>query len=260
MHIAVPGSTQTFDARHYWARRLTDGAQLAATGTRPFGEDYQLWLYRLKEAAVRRAISQCRGDVSGADVLNVGCGWGYFEPLFAQWGAAQVTGIDFVESTVQALKARGGPFEYHTGDIGGALPAALTGRTFDVVTAIDVLYHLVDERAFVRAVRNLCSLCRPDGGMLVWTDAPWRATRQDEQHPHCRYRNWSRYQAIFEEFGLTRLAATPMYHLFDVYQPWMEHLARHPSIAYPLMYAFDRVTARFGWRRTTNYCAVAVRA
>jgi len=250
-------SAASFEARSYWAGRLGEDPELTATGTRPFGVEYQHWLYRLKEAAIGRLLRGQGVRVAGATVLNVGCGHGYFERLFARHGARHVVGADFVASAVEALRRRQGEFEYHTADITKPLPECLEGRTFDVVTAIDVLYHIVDDAAFERAVRNLCSLCRPNGGVLLWTDAPRRD--YDERNPHCRYRDASAYADVFVEYGLVQRAATPMYSLFDVYHRWSEAFARRPRVWYPLMYGFDRLFARFGWRATTNYAAIATR-
>ncbi len=260
------GHAESFDAHAYWSGRLVEGRPMEAVGTRPFGENYQRYLYRLKEAAIRRVLRMAdrrrpRGAgaalLHGAHVLNVGCGWGYFEPVFDRLGAASVTGIDFVDAVVERLRRQRPRYEYLAADITDPLPDALSGRTFDVVSAIDVLYHVVDDARFQVAVENLCQLCRPDGGLLIWVDAPRRS--YDPRHPHCRYRRWNDYDAVFERFGVSLHAATPMYHLFDTYSRRTEWLARYPTWTYPAMYAFDRGFARLGWRATANHCALAVR-
>ena len=256
MRTGVTLAASRFDASTYWQERLGESPSLSTTGTRPFGEDYQRYLYRLKEVALRRLLRPCRDRLVGGCVLNVGCGWGHFEPFFANLGADRVTGVDFVESAITTLQARRPQFEYLTVDMTQPLPASLANRSFDVVTAMDVLYHIVDEDAFRVAVNNLCSLCRP-GGLLIWTDAPHRP--HDPEHPHCRYRAWSAYQDLFADHGLEFRSSAPMYGLFDAYWPWSERAADHPRLFYPLMYAWDRLIARFGWRRTANHLAIARR-
>lgn len=251
------GSTADFDAFQYWHERLKDGSSLEATGTRPFGEAYQRYLYRLKEGAILRVLRPWRDRLRGARVLNVGCGWGHFEPFFGRLGAAEVVGVDFVESAVSALQAARPEYAYHVGNIAEALPPALEGRAFDVVTAIDVLYHITDDAAFHAAVRRLCTLCEPQGGLLLWTDAPFR--RNDQSQQHCRYRPRHAYQRVFSRSGVRWQSSTPMYHLFDVYRPWSEWAADHPRFVYPLMYGFDRLFARFGGRQDANCCCIAQR-
>jgi len=247
----------TFDPAAYWRERLVSLPSLAATGTRPFGLEYQPYLYRLKEAALRRALRGERRMLSGASVLNVGCGWGYFEPVFASWGARQVMGVDFVPESVASLRESRPEFEYAWADISQQISGELANRQFDVVSAIDMLYHIVDDAAFDQAVQNLCTLCRPNGGLLIWTDAPNRS--HDPNHPHCRYRPWSAYERIFAAYGVRMLRATPMYCLFDHYWRWSELAARYSGWTYPAMYAIDRVVAPFGLRRSANWCAIAIR-
>src|SRR6185295_4104446 len=80
-----------FNASNYWVDRLQKLTALEATGTRPFGLCYQRYLYRLKEAAIERVLRPWRTRLRGARALNVGCGWGYFEPLLADFGAGKIT-------------------------------------------------------------------------------------------------------------------------------------------------------------------------
>lgn len=253
----APVSSGSFDASSYWRERLASGERLAATGTRPFGPAYQRYLYRLKVAAIRRLLKPFRQQLQGARVLNVGCGWGYFEPVFAAMGARHVVGVDFVPETIDALRTSQPAFEYHCANVTEPWSEALQGKSFDLVTSIDVLYHVVDDHAFGRAIANLCAICRPDGGLLLWTDAPRRENNTD--HPHCRYRSFLDYQPVFARYGVRPRTALPMYQIYDAYWSWSERAADHPRISYPLMYAFDRCFARFGRRAETNYAALAVR-
>ena len=222
-----------FDAATFWDHRLGEGSHLEATGTHPFSEEYQRYLYGLKEVAIRRLLKPWAARLRGARVLNVGCGWGYFEPFFEACGASEVVGVDFVGDTIAQLRTSRPQYTYLKADISEPLPEALAGRSFDVVTAFDLLYHIVEPARFDRAITNLCSLCRRDGGLLLWTDAPARP--YDTAHPHCRYRHWSAYRNVFGQLGVKQRAALPMYCCFDTYNRWTERMGRYPSVAYPAM-------------------------
>ncbi len=246
-----------FDSQPFWSRRLEEQPALTGTGTAPFGPLYQRWLYKLKEVAIKKLLRPYRDRLQSAEVLNVGCGTGYFEPFFARYGAGHVTGVDFVKSAIETLRRKHTPYEYLTADISEPLPEDLIGRTFNLVTAIDVLYHIVDESSYRAALGNLCRLCHPQGGLLLWTDAPGRENNPAQSH--CRYRSWSDYDRILSPFHVHRVAWTPMYYLFDVYNRRSEFWARYPRWSYPLMYVVDRLLAARGWRKSTNYCFLAVR-
>jgi 2-polyprenyl-6-hydroxyphenyl methylase/3-demethylubiquinone-9 3-methyltransferase len=102
--------------------------------------------------------------LAGKLALDVGCGAGLLcEPL-ARLGAA-VTGVDAAEENVEAARehARGAGLniEYRWGDI-----AQLGLKDFDLVTAMEVIEHVADKRAFLAA---LASAMKPDGLMVLST-------------------------------------------------------------------------------------------
>lgn len=246
-----------FDLRAYWRGRMEKHPPLQATGTLPFDELYQRWLYRLKERAIDNVLSAARLDLFGRQVINLGCGHGYFERFFASRGATRITGVDFVESAIARLTRDQPAFEYLVADLGGEVPAALKGRTFDLVSAIDVLYHIVDDATFERALSNACALCAR-GGVLLWTDAPGRSRRGPQGH--CRYRALNDYLPTLSAHGFSLVADVPMYCLLDVENSFSRWAARHPRVIYPGMYVFDCCFASWGLRRTANHCYAAVRS
>ena len=88
---------------------------------------------------------------SGQEVLDIGCGVGFFAAWLKEDGN-RVTGIDALPHTAQhdALE------EYFAVDLnasGGALPAMLGSRRFDFVLLLDVLEHLTDPAHLVKEAR-----------------------------------------------------------------------------------------------------------
>lgn len=88
---------------------------------------------------------------SGQEVLDIGCGVGFFAAWLKEDGN-RVTGVDALPHTAQheALE------EYFAIDLnasGGALPAKLGSRRFDVVLLLDVLEHLTDPAHLLREAR-----------------------------------------------------------------------------------------------------------
>src|SRR5215471_17439261 len=90
---------------------------------------------------------------SGQQVLDVGCGVGFFAAWLKEDGN-RVTGVDALPHTAahDALE------EYFPVDLnasGGALPAKLGSRRFDAVLLLDVLEHLTDPDHLVREARQV---------------------------------------------------------------------------------------------------------
>lgn len=105
-----------------------------------------------------------RQPLAGKSALDVGCGAGLLcEPL-ARLGA-QVTGVDAAPENVAAaaLHATGGGLDirYMAGEIG-----SLDIGSFELVTAMEVIEHVADKRAFVAA---LAARLAPGGLMVLST-------------------------------------------------------------------------------------------
>ena len=126
--------------------------------------------------------------VEGRDVLDVGCGQGFFSRQLADRGA-RVVGIDLSEKQIayarrhEALEPGG--IVYHV------MPAAeaaegLGGQRFDLVAACMSLHDMSDPPAVLRSVSRLL----PTGGRLVFstphpcTDTPYRHWERDDPVDH----------------------------------------------------------------------------
>jgi 2-polyprenyl-3-methyl-5-hydroxy-6-metoxy-1,4-benzoquinol methylase len=160
-----------FDARAYWEERLQRSWSLAGVGYQRLGRAYNHWMYRVRERVFLRLAASLPVEWTAARVLDVGAGTGFYVALWHRLGVPQVTGVDLTETAVTRLRHTFPKDEFHQLDIGqplGALPASLA-QPFDAVSAMDVLFHIVDDDAYARAVRNIAALVKP-GGWFLWSD------------------------------------------------------------------------------------------
>jgi len=100
---------------------------------------------------------------TGAAVLDVGCGAGFFCRLAAD-GGARVTGIDAAEGLVELARARVPAGEFHVGDL-QFLPFA--DDAFDAVTGFNSFQYAADPAA---ALRDAGRVAKPRSPVhaLVW--------------------------------------------------------------------------------------------
>jgi len=106
------------------------------------------------------------GHLAGATVLDVGCGAGLAAEGLARLGA-RVTGLDAAPAAIAAARAHaaagGLDIDYRQG-----MPEDLSaeGARFDAVMALEVIEHVADRGAFLRA---LAGLTRPGGTVFLST-------------------------------------------------------------------------------------------
>lgn len=134
-------------------------------------------------------------------VLDAGCGKGWFSRAVARFGH-RVDAIDASPSAVEdARKAAGGPrYEVST------LSAWSNPWLYDVVYAVDVLFHILDDSEWQASLENLASLVRL-GGLLVVADEDRAEQRQLGDYIVHRAR--SDYLAVTDRCGLRHVDFVP---------------------------------------------------
>lgn len=160
----------TEDSRAYWERRLTGDVSLRTVGWLGLGASFNAWMYRIRARQFRRLMR--RYVTSGSRVLDVGAGSGFYVDLWQRLGA-RVDGCDITQASVDALRVRFPNSRFERVNVGE--PGALGNhRTYDAVSAMDVLFHIVDETQWRHAFANIASVLRP-GGIFVLSDNFLRA-------------------------------------------------------------------------------------
>ena len=104
----------------------------------------------------------------GSNVLDVGCGTGYFSRLIAEYSAATVTGIDIDENFIRAadrIKSgeQKGNITYKLAD---ACNMPFENQSFDVVTSHTFLHSVPDP---VKAIKEMKRVCKPLGTIAAVT-------------------------------------------------------------------------------------------
>ena len=160
------GADERFNAEQYWEGMHRENRGFAAVGFAGLGVGFNTWMYRVRRAVVRRALRGAGLSVNGANVLDVGAGTGFYVRMWFALGASRVTGIDLSEAAVRALRDEFPAGEFARADIANLSEGTRGGR-YDLVSAFDVLFHIVEDERFVRALENIAHLTRPGGHLLL---------------------------------------------------------------------------------------------
>jgi ubiquinone/menaquinone biosynthesis C-methylase UbiE len=128
--------------------------------------------YALREAdrTWREAIQEMV-NVSGLNVLDIGCGGGIYSRALAEMGAAHVTGVDFSEEMLEAAREKSHSYERVQFLVGNAVETSLPGEEYDLILERALVHHLT-QRDLEDALREAFRLLRPGGLLLIQDRTP----------------------------------------------------------------------------------------
>lgn len=205
-------STTTGNAyrpREYWGQRVSGDGSLANVGQTALGP-YNGYTYPLRLAALDRLLEGL--PMRGQRIFDGGFGEGVYLGYWQRLGAASVAGIDLSERAVAAGLARYPGYELTTGDLSKA-DDFIPFRRYDVVTAIDVLYHVVDDAAWSAALGNLLSLVAPEGYFIFSDKFPTHGVYQPMSH--VRRRSRALWNERLAASGFEVVRRIPVFVLMD---------------------------------------------
>ena len=198
--------------RDYWEDRLADACSLAGVGYTGLGEGFNAAMYRVRRELFLRRMAPLVEGRETLGVLDVGSGTGFYVEAWEELGASSITGVDITDAAVSELARRFPGHSFLRADIGAERPP-FPEEAFDVVSAFDVLFHIVDDDRYRRAFANARAALRA-GGLLVFTEnllhgpAAARATRQVS-------RTLDETQACLAEAGFELLQRRPVFVLMN---------------------------------------------
>jgi SAM-dependent methyltransferase len=237
--IAEQAPEATFDVRGYWERRLEAHRGVTGVGYLRLGRGYNEWLYRFRSEVFRQAIADWHLGGRPLDILDVGSGTGHYLREWLLAGAGNVTGSDLTEIAVSRLSEDFPNVPVRQLDITTrSLPTAL-GR-YDVVSAFDMLFHIVDDTAYERALQNCFALCRP-GGYFLFSELFLHHGRATV--PHMVSRSLQEIMAMLRRVGFVPLDRRPMFVLMNYPADTTSRLAQ---LAWTAMVAPAMLSDRLG--------------
>jgi SAM-dependent methyltransferase len=200
-----------FDARSYWQERLSGDFSVASVGFAGLGESYNAWMYRVRRRVFLSEVRRLSIDPRQSRVLDVGSGTGFYLDRWHELGAAEITGSDLTSVAVNNLRIRYPEDRIFEFDIGSSTNP-LGGDQFTAISMMDVLFHLVSDEAYTRALSNAAALLAP-GGFLIFSDCFLRGDAI--RLPHVVFRPLDQVQAIVETTGLGLVRRRPLFVLMN---------------------------------------------
>lgn len=201
----------TYNSHDYWSEKHAEAEDLfSSVGYSALGQEFNRISYQGRRIpAIDRLLSE--GSVSVGSILETGVGTGVYARLWERFDVSEWVGVDISEVAVKRLQEEYPEHEFYNADISSSQGLNVMRkdgrRSFDVVTAIDILYHITEDSQFARALMNL-GRCVAPGGVLVVTDVFTKSARTIA--PHVRRRPLRLYRQILTRLGFVEYRREPI--------------------------------------------------
>jgi len=186
-----------FDPRTYWEERLREHPDLEGVGCEGRSQLWNEFLYKSKVRAMNRALDKLGVNLRGCKALDIGTGIGFWIDYLLEKGADSIMGIDIAPSSIEFCKRRYSNMKnigIIYGDISDdAFMSEKSWGGYDSITAFDVLYHIVDDRKFCVAIKNIANALKP-GGYLFLSDTLFSSGDRISPGQHVRLRSLNKYR------------------------------------------------------------------
>lgn len=159
------------NTKSYWEKRLQDNWGLHGIGYIGYGNYYNQWLYKVRKKVFSYQIKNLGiSSFEKLKILDIGSGTGFYLDLWKSLGAKTITGSDLTKFAVEQLKESYPRFSIVQFDIGASFKSqGFFKRKFDIITAFDILFHIIDNNKFRNAIFNISSLLDL-GGYFIFSD------------------------------------------------------------------------------------------
>lgn len=224
---------EKFDAKNYWEKRLQGNYDLHGVGLIEWGEQFNLWLYRIRRRFFLKTIQQ--HGVEQGKVLDIGSGTGFYLECWRDLGREDIHGMDLTDVAVQKLRKKFADMTIHCGDI-GEHPIEAMDHTFDAISCMDVLFHIVDDEHYAKAFQNIASMLK-DEGLFIFSDSWLKG--DDIRGTHIVHRSRTFVAKLLEQAGFDVVEVHPMFILMNA--PVDSH---HPILR-AWWWCLYQVSARF---------------
>lgn len=183
-----------YHPEQFWSKRLEKDFDLRGVGHRGYSAAYNRWVYRQKGRVLDAAVGSSAGGLSA---LDVGSGVGWVVERLLGYGA-RVEGCDIAPVAVEELSRRFPGVSFFRAEI-GVTPVPRPDASYELITALDVMYHVTDDAIWHAALVELARVLGP-GGRLVVTDRLAGDTTAPARH--VRFRSMAEWSEAAASVGL----------------------------------------------------------
>jgi ubiquinone/menaquinone biosynthesis C-methylase UbiE len=198
-----------YEPKYFWNERFLEHGHTGDVNKLIYNYDQPQRLRAIK-AALRKAGVSVN---SKTKILDIGCGTGDVINLFLQYkNPPEITGIDISDEIINHTRKRFIDYPQVRLSVSGIEEFNFAESSFGLVVGINVLQHIIDPAAFLKAAKNIVNAVKIDGYILIMDFSPIKVKNRGVA-PYVVIRSREEYINIFNdqkckmicEFGLPRI-------------------------------------------------------
>ena len=205
------GTERGYNPEIYWEDLLSRDFSLTGVGYQGLGSNYNGWLYRARKRILEWFLKRVPLNINEISILDLGCGTGFYIEFWKKKGAKNLTGLDLTQKSVSELSRRFADYSFYKGDIGDR--DLNLNKKFDMITAFDILFHIVDEERFSQAIHNVGNMAR-EGAIILISDNFLRYDREKVFFGQ-NNRSYDRYRIELDKNNIEIVRLKPIFYLMN---------------------------------------------
>ncbi len=157
----------------YWETRLTNNlSTLAGVGYSGFGQNFNKWMYKERKRIFKRVLNKLGLPFTELSVFEIASGTGFYTEILRELKVNKIIGSDITNAVVNKLGEEFSEMSFYKQDIGGELRDELKEQKFDLITAIDMMFHITDDPRYQKAFHNANYLLEKNGYFIFTENLP----------------------------------------------------------------------------------------
>jgi 2-polyprenyl-3-methyl-5-hydroxy-6-metoxy-1,4-benzoquinol methylase len=195
--------------KEYWETRLSERYDLTGVGDITLGVHFNKLLYKIRRVAFYRILKMIKPS-KDASILDIGSGTGFYIEEWKKNEIKDINGIDITEKAIKELSSKYPDFSFIQCDIGDNIEIDPC-KKYDIISAFDVLFHLVDDEKYQKAINNISFMLKNDGYFLFSDNFLAKEKRMEHQVS----RTYDFVIKLLEKNNLKVISKTPMFVLMN---------------------------------------------
>lgn len=196
--------------KNYWEKRLNENYGLHGTGYIGLGKKFNYWMYNVRKKVFLKKLTKLNLDTKNMDVLDIGSGSGFYISLWIDHGVKSIMGSDITSVSVKNLKKMYPKNDFLEMDISDdVIPIT---KKFHIISAFDMLFHIVDDDKYSKAIKNIFDMLHP-GGFFIFSENFIHTDSLHNQYQTTRSIN--DITRVIKNSGFQILERSPMFYFMN---------------------------------------------